>query len=308
NCADSSVCISAPDLDAAEAAGTGAVACADHLLRLSLAAVRRPPESPMLMSGDGRARVPEFGADAAVAGVLQHATAFAVADLPTDLTAELKVVTLVVDGPALIRFHVDGVVRAAKHFVKGLLARQKTHVGHPDQRNPTPSIGPHRPVRAGLPDQSSGLAGGHVPPERAVTDNVGRLRGNAFIIEDERTQSRPVFRARIAHDIDNLRSIPQPVQLVEREEAHTGIVGLAAEHAVEFDGMAHGFMDLEPELGAIQDEVEFALGALGGGMQRNGFFRDASDISHQVPFLDQFVTFELVLPTERVRIGAALDF
>ena len=65
-------------------------------------------------SGDGGAGVPEFRGDAAVAGILQHADALAVADLPADFAAELEVVALVVDGPAPVGLHVDGVVGAPK--------------------------------------------------------------------------------------------------------------------------------------------------------------------------------------------------
>src|SRR5271165_1253603 len=55
-----SIGIRAPDLDAAEARGTSAVAGAHDLLRLALAAVGRAPQHPVVASGDGRASVPEL--------------------------------------------------------------------------------------------------------------------------------------------------------------------------------------------------------------------------------------------------------
>src|SRR5579864_5998347 len=96
----SSACIRAPDFDFAEARGAGAVAGAHDLFGLAFAAVRNAPEGPVLRSGDGGARVPEFGSDAAVAGILEHADALAVADFPADFAAELELVALIVDGPA----------------------------------------------------------------------------------------------------------------------------------------------------------------------------------------------------------------
>ena len=66
--------------------------------------------------------------------------------------------------------------------------------------------------------------------------------------------------------------------MIEREEAHARVVGFAAQHAIELDGMADGFVDLQAELRAIQDQIELAFGALIGGVQRHGFFGDARGV------------------------------
>src|ERR1700678_1834517 len=107
-----SIGISAANLDAAETRGACAVAGPHDLLRLPLAAVGRAPQHPMLRSGDGRASVPKFRRDAAVARILQHADALTLANLPPDLAAELEVVALVVDRPASIGLHVYGMIDA----------------------------------------------------------------------------------------------------------------------------------------------------------------------------------------------------
>src|SRR5438270_6788429 len=83
------------DFYAAEARRTGAMACPHDLLGLTFAAIRRAPQCPMLRTGDGRAGVPKFRTDAAIARVLQHANALTIADLPGDFAAELNVVALV---------------------------------------------------------------------------------------------------------------------------------------------------------------------------------------------------------------------
>src|SRR5437773_2634613 len=84
-CWNRSSAIRAPNLDLAESRGRRAVAGAHHLLRLAFPAVGHAPQGPVAAIRDGHARVPEFGRDAAVAGVLQHAHAPAVVDLPRDL-------------------------------------------------------------------------------------------------------------------------------------------------------------------------------------------------------------------------------
>ena len=73
------------------------MACAHHLLRLSFAAIRSAPERPLVARADRIQRIPELGRDAGIRWVFHHAHSLAVLDLPTDLTAELKVVTLIVD-------------------------------------------------------------------------------------------------------------------------------------------------------------------------------------------------------------------
>src|SRR5882724_4069091 len=87
--------IGAADLDSRKTRRARAVARAHYLLRLALSAVRRAPQCPMLGTGDGGAGIPEFRADAAVARILEHPQALAVADLPGDLAAELEVVALI---------------------------------------------------------------------------------------------------------------------------------------------------------------------------------------------------------------------
>src|ERR1700683_3569806 len=117
--------ISGSDFDVVETSRAGAMTGADHLLRLALAAVRHTPQHPMVAIGDGRAGIPELSGDAAIGGILQHARALAVANLPGDLAAELEVVALVVDGPATVGLHINGAADAAQHFLQRLLARQQ---------------------------------------------------------------------------------------------------------------------------------------------------------------------------------------
>src|SRR5580698_10764470 len=71
--------------------------------------------------------------------------------------------------------------------------------------------------------------------------------------------------------------------------------------------MADGFVDLQPELAAIQDQVEAAFGALIGRVQRNGLLRHERRMGQEIELVNQLVALELVLAAERIRIGALLD-
>ena len=84
------------------------------------------------------------------------------------------------------------------------------------------------------------------------------LRRHAFIVEGEGAEPGTVSGARVADYVHDLRAIAQ-CQLVEREEAHARVVGLAAQHAIELDRVANGLMDLQAKLGAIENQVEFAF-------------------------------------------------
>src|ERR1022692_1971644 len=293
-----SIGIGASDLDAAEARRTGAVA---------RAAVGRAPQHPVRGSGDGGAGVPELRRDAAVTRILQHADAFAVANLPADLAAELEVVALVVDGPSPVGLHVDGVADAAEHFVERLLAGPQAYVRHADERHARPAIRAHGAVGARLAHRRRGLARSHVAGEQAIADDVSRLRGHAFIVEGERAEAGAVLRPRVANHVHDFGAVAQAAQLIEREEAHARVVGLAAQDAVELDGMADRLVDLQAQLRAVEDEVELALGALIGAVQRHGFFGDARGVPDQVPLVDQLVALKLMLPAEGIRIRALLD-
>ena len=95
--------------------------------------------------------------------------------------------------------------------------------------------------------------------------------------------------------------------MVEREKAHAGVVGFAAQHAIELDGVADGFVDLQTELRAIQNQVRLAFGTLIGGVQRHRLFSHPRRVLEQAQFFHQLVPLQLVLPAERIGIGAPLD-
>src|SRR5579863_9207292 len=185
-------------LDVVEARGACAVAGTDGLLGLSLAAIRNTPQHPMLAIGDGGAGIPKLGRDAAVGGIPQHADALAIFDLPGDFATELEVITLVVDGPTAIGLHVNRMAHTGENLVERLLAGQQADVGHANQWKPRPAGGAHCAVRTRGADGPGSFARGHISNELSVANNVGRLRGNAFIVECEGSHAGSMFDARVA--------------------------------------------------------------------------------------------------------------
>src|SRR5260370_25499506 len=205
----SSAGIRCSNLDVVEARWVGDVAGPDHLLRLTLSAVRDARQNPVVAIRDSRARIPKLSGDAAIGRILEHADAPPILDLPSNFAAELEVITLVVDGPASVRLHVYRVADAAKNFLDGLLTWQQTHVGHADERQPRPTGGAHRSVRSRLTDGGGSLARGHVTHDLAVSNNIGGLRRDAFVVEGKAPQSGTMLGARIADRVHDFRAVAQ---------------------------------------------------------------------------------------------------
>ena len=72
--------------------------------------------------------------------------------------------------------------------------------------------------------------------------------------------------------------------------------------------MPHRLVNLQSQLRTFQHDVERALRALVGAMQRNRFFADAASILDQLQLIDQLIAFILPLPAKRVGIGSLLNF
>src|SRR5512133_754684 len=78
---------------------TSPMPCSHDLLRLTLPAIRSPPQSPFLLPAYHVHGIPKLSRDPRVRRVLQHLRSLALLDLPSKFAAELEVVTLVVDRP-----------------------------------------------------------------------------------------------------------------------------------------------------------------------------------------------------------------
>src|ERR1017187_7974456 len=95
-----------------------AVPRAHRLHRLSLAAIRRAPQRPMLRIADGVAGIPELRSNPAIAGVFQHANLLATFNFPANLRGKLKLVPSVIDGPRTIGLHQNSIIGALNQILK----------------------------------------------------------------------------------------------------------------------------------------------------------------------------------------------
>ena len=66
-------------------------------------------------------------------------------------------------------------------------------------------------------------------------------------------------------------------------------------------------MDLQPELRAVENDVELPFRTLIGVVQRHGLFPNAPRILHQLQLIDQFISLVLPLPAERIGIRPLLN-
>src|SRR5579885_2041006 len=129
-----------------------------------------------------------------------------------------------------------------------MAARQQAHIGHADERKASPTIRAHAPIRTRQADPRSCFPRRHIAGETAFANNVRTLRRHAFVIESKGAESWPMFRAGIADDVDNFRTVLEPPELIEREEAHAGVIRFATKDAVQLNRMADRFMDLQAKL------------------------------------------------------------
>src|ERR1700683_1214742 len=178
------------DAHVSKTRGRGAVARTHHLLRLAFATIRRAPQSPVITRANGIATVPEFGGDAAVAGVLDHAALFAAFNLPADFGGKLKMVAAVVNRPGTVRFHVNGIVCIGNQIAKFPRAGLEADVRHADDRQAIPALGAHGAAAAIEADVRSGFAIRKIAGKEAFANDVGALRGKHFVVIAESTETR----------------------------------------------------------------------------------------------------------------------
>src|ERR1022692_691334 len=153
----------------AEAAWRRAVADVHRLRRLALAAVDDAVHLPLGWARNRVAGSPELGCLSAVDRVADQTDALAVDDLPPVLGAELEVEAAVVDAPGAVSLEVDAVLGGGDHLLEAGGARLEIDVGHADDRQPRPAVGPHRAV-AQLADGGRRLTRGQVSGEDALVD------------------------------------------------------------------------------------------------------------------------------------------
>src|SRR6266851_3223149 len=71
--------------------------------------------------------------------------------------------------------------------------------------------------------------------------------------------------------------------------------------------MSDRFVNLQSQLRAVENNVEYALGTLVRAVQRDCLFADSACVLEQLEFVDELVSFVLPLAAERVRIRPLLN-
>src|SRR2546423_1499775 len=149
-----------------------------------------------------------------------------------------------------IRLHQDAAVGRGNQLFQAqrLLTRQQADVRHADHRQPIPPFGAHRATRAVQPNVVRRLPRTQVSGKKPLRNDRNALRGYAFIIESKRTQAGPMLLPGIGDYIHQIASITQRTQLLERQKRSSRKVRFHSQHAIQFDGMSDGLMDLQAQL------------------------------------------------------------
>src|ERR671918_461384 len=238
-------------LNVAEPRRRGTVAHPRDLSWLTLAAVRRSPQCPVLAAADGVAALPELRRDAGVVGVPVHLCETAVLDPPGDLASELEVHPVVVDRPRRVRRHEHAVLRVADDVPERSLARLDRDVRHPDQWEVLPAVGAHR-TRAREAEHAGRLAARDEVPEDAVDDDRKPLRRYTLVVPAERAE--PAGERRVRRDRHQVARVAEPVPVVGPNERRTGERLFHPQYAVELDRMADRLVDLQLHLSRVDHE------------------------------------------------------
>jgi len=219
-------------------------------------------------------------------------------DFVSDFGPELKIQALAVDGPCAVYGHVKAAVAVGEKVVEGPLAREKVYVGHADERDARPTVGAHGAVGASAQDRG-GLAAHHEVLQDAVLNDIYPLCRHAFIVIAEGAQALRL--GGVGDDIDYLRPVAEVAEHIGRDEARPRVRRLHAEYPVEFGRMADGFVDLERELAALEDDSASAFGQGRRPQKRCRLASDARRMGGEVHAAHKFESRRLEVPPERMR-------
>src|SRR5207253_754630 len=105
----------------------------------------------------------------------------------------------------------------------------------------------------------------------------------------------------------NIRAVAvMPIEFIGSQEALADKTSLHAKHAIQLDGMPARFVDLEGDLGPIQNDRRDAARALWSGKQLDRLFANSGTVVGQIHCLDKLVAGCSSLTSKRVGIGTGL--
>ncbi len=101
-----------------------------------------------------------------------------------------------------------------------------------------------------------------------------------------------MLEARVGDDVDDVRAVAKIVELIEGEEAHAGEIRFLAEDAIEFDRMADGFVNLQAELAAAEDDVPVVSGQCAAEWSATASSAMRGALLDELDLLDEFVALQ----------------
>ena len=140
-----------------------------------------------------------------------------------------------------------------------LLAREQRHVRHPLELHAVPRVRERAAVRLvdarELADPRRLLARRLVVLEHALLDDEPLVGRHALVVP--RHAGERTFLGAVALDVHDRRAVLElaDVLLRRRDEARAREVRLVAHRAIQLGGMADGFVDREPEVARVEDQV-----------------------------------------------------
>ena len=232
------------------------MADADHLVRLTLAAVRCAEDLEGAGIADGAEALPELRGDAPVIGILHHALEFAVFYQLAPFAAELEFVARIVDRPGAVGRHQHAVFDATDQLFDGLLARFDVEVGHAVDRRTVPAAGAAvgDAVHAG-PELRQRTA--QRAQQQAFTDQELLAGGCAVVVMAVAGELFGYLR--IEGHVEQAGTVLQAAEVFGFDETGAGVIALVTEDAVQLQRVADGFVDLQHHLVGHQQQVALAL-------------------------------------------------
>ena len=125
------------------------------LSRLTLSACNKAKTLSMARAGNPVTSAPKLRCNAMINHVLQHVGSLALLYQPKCIATKLKVVSPLVDAKRAMALYVDPALDVGNQIIHRGLPRFQSNIGYPNHGNATPTVGPIRPARSGLPDFGS---------------------------------------------------------------------------------------------------------------------------------------------------------
>src|ERR1019366_1188478 len=207
------------------------------LLRLAFSVEERAELLPVTGARNAVAGAPEVGGLGLVSHAREHAALLAALDLPERVSAELKVIALLIDRVTTLAFDQNAVIYAGDQIAGSDIARagRQPHIRHALEGHAGPRVRVAAAARLGFADQVRLVANRLVVLENALLDD-GELGGQHAVVVVLHGGQATLVGA-VAEDIDQLAAHLEFAHLIGGQETGAGEVGFIAERAVEVSGM-----------------------------------------------------------------------